>query len=190
MISLENSTGANQVAHDYITQSGSDQVPDVVMAEVARRLVGTIESNELSNVVFSPTEPPDKTKVWWTTDPVTNVPVGQPKIWSEADNTWVNAASGVAPYVPPKEAYIGIDQVAGASATRNVTIPDMGRQDYFVDVEVNTYVAQSWNAASANMNNFGWQINNKTATQISFSFFNVPTGGLHFDIRVRNRPNT
>lgn len=187
MISLENSLGSANVAHDYMARSGTDQIPDTVMAEVARRLTGTIESNELSNVVFSTTEPEDKTKVWWQTDPVTGVPVGQPKIWSEADSQWIDAATGVAPYVPPKEVYIGIDQVAG-DATRNVTIPDMGREDYFVDVEVNTYYAASWNSPSVNMDDFGWQITNKTATQITFMFFNVPTGGLHFDLRIRNRP--
>lgn len=42
-------------------------------------------------IVFSPTEPEDRMKIWWRTDPVTGLAAQLPNIWSEDDNRWYEA---------------------------------------------------------------------------------------------------
>lgn len=183
--SNSNTSGDSVAVLAFSDQSGSDHIPKAITDELARRSIITLSTTDLGNTVFSPTEPQDKTKVWWKTNAITGIPEGNALVWSEADNAWVPSNTSSTPYTPPKEQFISLDAVAGAS-TRNITVEDMGRDDYFVQAEISTRVAGVWNSAPANTNNFGWCVINKTATSLSLALFAVPTGGLNFNLRLRN----
>ena len=179
-----NTSGSSIVTLEFAPKSGSHQIPDKIAAELSSRAILTLENADTGPVVLSPTKPEDKTKVWVKTDAITGIP-GQSYVWSEADNDWVLSNNQTTPYTPPFEQFFEFDAAAGAS-TKSGTFADMGRSDYFVSVEISTFVTGVWNAAPANMNNFGWCITSKSNTNCTFAIFAVPTGGLHFRVKLRN----
>lgn len=179
-----NTSGAQVVTFEYAKFSGSDKIPDVVLAELVRRLIGSVDTSELGNNAFQPLPPDDKTKVWWETDPITGIPVGNAKVWDEATESWVDSATKTAPYSAPMQRIVEVDCIVGDN-TKTVTFDDMGRDDYFVSLEVNTKVA-GVSIAVVDNKDMGISISGKQATQLTLNVFNVPTGGMHIRVWVRN----
>ena len=69
--------------------------------------------------------------------------------------------------------------LAGSGAL-NASFEDVGTKEYFVKFNVTTETVRyggTFNAAPANMNNFGIILTSRTATSFTAQVFNVPTGG-------------
>lgn len=173
-----NTSGANVAAIDFARKSGSDAIADVHLDEIARRLVITFEEATQGNVVFSPTPPDDKTKAWWQTDPVTGIPLGQPRIYDSTQSAWV-AIDVTNTYTPPAKRYLKERVVAGAS-TVLFQFDDILTENYEVSLEWTTQNADgTWAAAPATYPaQFGYIIAARTNTFLTVNAYAVPTGGL------------
>jgi hypothetical protein len=84
-----NTSGESNVALDYIKQAGSDCITDKNMAEIARRLVGFVSSDETGDVIFS-VDPPNDTKKIWIEISNTGAIIGTIKRYDSATGQWVD----------------------------------------------------------------------------------------------------
>jgi hypothetical protein len=174
-------------AVDFVSQSGSDCLPDAVMEEIARRIIVTLEAASQGNVVFSATPPDDKSKVWWQLDPATLIPIGSPKLWNETTQAWEPITSTGQTYVPPRKRHGTIYAPAGAS-TVNFDFAELGTDDYSCTITPTTFLNGSWGVAPNNFpTHFGWVVVNKATNQLSIGFYGTPTGGLTFEIDLEER---
>lgn len=185
--SSSNTTGASVISLHFANAAGADKIADDIMAEVARRLIATLEAGDQGNVVFSPTEPADKTKAWWQTDPVTGIPIGQPKTWSEAQGAWVAISAAVSAYVPPAKRNGTLVSATGAS-TLNFNFEDIQTTDYRVTLTPTTYDGAGFDVAPATIpTTMQAIVISKSNTQVTVSFTGIPTEGLTWEIDVEAR---
>lgn len=154
-------------------------------AEIIRDLIVAFENVVEGDVIFSPTAPDDKTKAWWQTDPVTGIPIGQPKHWSEADNEWVDIADpGTSSYTPPVERTVSKEIAVGASQV-TFEFAEMGTDEYHVSIVELLKIGGDWLTPPANMNNYARAISGKSTTSVVINFFGVPAGGLTCTLWLR-----
>lgn len=190
---------SNPIAADFMEQAGSDNVPDEVMREICRRLVLVVERGNESKLVQSVEAPTDHTKAWQPIDPLTSIPIGQYKIWSDTSNAWVVATPGDENvYTPPKERFVRAVAAPGSS-TVNVTFADMLTTDYHVTLTPSTWQpGGSYTFAADTLpDGFGWMITNKSNTQVTIAFYGQPNLGtdedplgLTWEVWIRANPTT
>lgn len=177
----------DMIAFDFAPGNDKSKVPDDIAAELAMRLIGTVERAANGNLVFSTTPPDDKTKVWFQIDPTTSIPIGSAKTWNETAKAWLPITQSGSPYIPPQRRSGMIYAQAGAS-TANFDFPDMGTSDYIVTLTPTTFLNGSWGVApNAFPTHFGWTVVNKANDQISVGFYGTPTGGLNFEVDLEER---
>lgn len=181
-------TGSLTVAAvDFSPTAGTDGIADSVMDEIARRLIVTLEAQTDGNVVFSVDPPDDKSKVWWQIDPVTSVPIGQPKLWNADEAAWVPISDSNQPYVPPLTRTGSLFAPEGNS-TSNLDFSDIGTTDYQVTLTPTTFSNGSWGVAPTTFpTHFGWIVANKATNQITVSFYGTPAGGITFEVDILER---
>lgn len=181
-------------AVDFAFMAGSDKISDSVMEEITRRLIVTIEKEQPGNVLFQPTEPDDHTKVWWQTDPNSNLPIaGGLRQFDTKSGKWVPVDTNIGTnYVPPKRRSGLLASPAGTS-TQNLPFEDIGTTDYQVVLTPTTFsgTSKTWLPAPTSFPNpFGFVVVNKTTTLISIAFFGIPTGGITWEVDVQDRQTT
>lgn len=183
---------------DFSEMAGSDQVPDEVMSEIARRIIATVETPaDTSNILFQASAPDDHTKAWQQIDPVTNLPVGQYKIWDNTSQAWLTPTQISNPiYVPPQERFTRIVPPPGNSS-QVVTFADMLTVNYTVQITPTTYNAGSYAAAPSSISGFGAILSNKDTADITINFYGIPNigtsldpVGLSYDIWIRATPSS
>lgn len=155
--------------------------------EIARDLEINIPASADSDIWSGTTEPADKTLIWWPKDAVTGVRIGKPKTYDPGTNTWVELGQPTPVTLPERR--FGADVVAaGVSQAKEVPIaPAMPNGDFFFSLTPTTKVGSGFSAASANMDNFGWELIGMEAGKVTIQFFNVPTGGLGFDWKAEQK---
>lgn len=172
---------------DFEGSTGTDRIDDVVMEEIARRMKVFFETGALQNLVLAPEAPSDTTKIWGQTDPITGVLVGQIKRWDSAQQKWVSTVEGLEPYTPPRT-YREIKSVNAGNSTVNIDFPTMERKDYDVNIVASTWNGSGYGLPPASFPGAnGYCIVNKTETQLTLAFYAVPTGGLSYEITLRNQ---
>lgn len=180
--------GQDVLSLDYSVRGEGDVISDKQMAEIARRLIGTLEDQTGGNVVLSPTPPEDLSKLWGQTDPTSGVLQGQLQKWDAEQNKWVPTAETGEVYIPPLET--GLLRVTAPAGASTQTVPlglDMERVDYFLSVTPSTWNGTVFGAAPATYpTTYGWAVSNKTESEITITFNGIPTGGLVFEVWARN----
>lgn len=156
-------------------------------AELQRDMIVTVKQDGTSDIWDKTTPPDDKTLIWWPKDPTSGVRLGQPRTYNAATGEWVEQGA-TPPYVPPEKRF-GNDTVAAAvSQSKEITItPAMPEDDFIFYVIPTTQVGTTFNPASANMDNFGWEIIARVKNKVTLQFFNVPSGGLGFDWKAEEK---
>lgn len=172
---------------DFMEKAGSDCIPDLRMEEIARRLVVTFEDASQGNISFSPEPPEDKTKLWWQTDPVSNIPIGRVKRWDATTNEWVNVSTPDEPFVAPAKRSGRIFAAAGAS-TVNFQFESMFTADYKVTLTPTTFNGSVWLPQPGSFpSSYAFAIVNKTEALCSVAFQGMPSGGLYWEIDIEDR---
>jgi hypothetical protein len=167
--------------------NGSDKISNERMEEIARRLVITFESAAAGNVVLSPEPPEDKSKVWWQTDPISNVPIGSPKVWNSTQNAWVAVQAVASPYVPPQKRYTTVFAPQGQSQ-QTAKFDDIGTTDYEVNITPTTYINGGWLPGPSTFpTHFGFIVVGKSNTECVISLFGTPEDGAMFEIDITER---
>lgn len=186
--SSSNTSGANVAAVDFTPQAGSDLVSNKVMEEVARRLNVTFEQAVSSDFIISATAPEDLTKIWFQIDPITNVLIGQAKIWDADAEEWVSPATQDVPYAPPQKYRTTFFSAAGAS-TSNVTLAGITTTDYDVTLTPTTQtVPGTWLPAPVTFpSHFGFVIIGRTETTLQVAVYGAPTGGIQWEVLIEER---
>jgi hypothetical protein len=188
--SSSNTSGANVATVDFSAKGGSDLISDKSMEEVARRLEITFEqAGALENVILSATEPAeaDRDKIWFQIDPITNVLIGQAKIFDSVSGTWISPASQDTPYIPPLHRYVTNFSPAGAS-TINFVFEDIKTEDYMIVLVPTTNIAGAWLIAPGSFpTHFGYTVIGKTNTTVQVAFFGVPTNGIQWEMDIFER---
>ena len=181
--SNSNTSGGNVATIDFKRAEAGDKIPDDVISELARRLVATTENQEQGTIVLSPTPPGDTTKIWWQTDPLTSVPVGQPKLYDAASGQWVE--NSVAGATIPRTRHFQVFASAGNSQ-QNVAFQELATTDYVAILSPTTWVNGTWQT-NPNANTQNWLITNKLSNGFTVAFYTVPTGGLTYDVLVMEK---
>jgi hypothetical protein len=173
---------ATALKADFAEKSASDALSDMTMEEIARRLIITMEQETPGNVVFSPTEPEDKTKAWWQTDAQTGIPLGQPKIYKANTDKWEPIVAQESTYVPPARRALKKFVPAGGSA-QNFTFEDLKTDNYTVSFVFTTeQVSGGFATAPVSFPTaFGYIVSNKTNNTLTVQFYGVPSGGMMVD---------
>lgn len=172
---------------DYTVKGGSDLLPNRTLEEIARRLIVTLELKAQGNVVFSPTPPDDKSKVWWKTDPTTGIPLGSPKTWNSTTNQWQDVQTQASAYVPPKRRHTMLFADAGQSQG-TARFDSIQTTDYMVVVTPTTLINGSWQPAPSTFpTHFGYCIVNKAEAELTINFFGTPDQGMTFEIDIEER---
>lgn len=163
-------------------KGASDCVSDKTLAEIARRLSIEVPSESSTSDIWSEaTEPANKSLIWWPIDPLTKARIGVPKAYDVTTSTWVPLGGIAVPksYLP-RERRNGASTMLAGSGALNASFEDVGTKEYFVKFNVTTETVRyggTFNAAPANMNNFGIILTSRTATSFTAQVYNVPTGG-------------
>lgn len=174
-------------SNDFAVRGGSDRISDSDMAEIARRLIITLELKEAGNVVFSANPPGDKSKVWWQVDGITGIPTGSPKVWNSTTQTWENVQTVASAYVPPQKRSVTVLADAGQSQ-HTVNFPTIQTTDYSVQITPTTFIGGNWlPAPGAFATHFGFIVTNKGEAECTISFFGTPTGGANFEVDIEER---
>ena len=82
-----NTSGESNVAFDYVLKRGDDCISDKNMAEITRRTIGNVTSDETGDVVFSQKSPNDTRKIWIEISN-TGAIIGTIKRYSTASGQW------------------------------------------------------------------------------------------------------
>lgn len=180
--------GDSQIgAVDFTPALDDDKVADAVMEEIARRLVVTIEKAAEGNVVFQPTPPEDKSKVWWQTDPVSGIPLGTPKTWNASAGAWLPIAANGVQYVPPRRRN-GLLQFPAGASEQNYNFTDLGTTDYIVTATPTTFINGGFAPAPGTFpSHFGMVVSGKSNNQVTIAAFGVPAGGITYEIDIEER---
>lgn len=156
--------------------------------ELQRDAIITIPASSGEADIWPGTQPPDdKTLIWWAKDPTSGVRIGKPKTWDASTNQWVELGQPQVVKLPERR--FGNDSVAAAaSQSKEIEItPAMPIDDFFFAITITTQIGTTYNAASANMDDFGYQVIGKAKDKVTVEFFGVPTGGLGFDWKAEEK---
>lgn len=185
-----NTLGSSVGTIDFIPKGPNHDIPDPKMAEIAERLVFTLEAANPGNVVQSPTPPEDLTKGWLQTDPVTGYPLPNGlKRWDSVAGEWV-AVQAAAPVADPRKRRFAYTTCPAGASVQNVNFEDMLTSNYKVTLTPTTYnpSTSAWSPAHNSFPAaFGFEIVNKTSTGVSIAFFGVPTGGMTWEVDIEER---
>lgn len=174
---------------DFSEKQGSDKLGNDTMEEIARRLIVTVEKEQIGNVLFQPTPPDDHTKAWVPTDPVSGLPTdGKIRVWDSNTSAWV-LADNQPGYVAPLKRFVA-KHIAAGTSTVNFEFPSIGTINYFPTVTFTTQNADNtWAAPPGSYPaGFGYLITNKTETSVSIAFFAVPAGGMNCELQCEQKP--
>lgn len=129
-----NTSGEASVAFDFVRKGGSDCVSDKNMAEIIRRLVGSVKSDETGAVVFSVNPPNDKKKIWVRTSAAGGI-IGTIKRFDSASGQWVDDHTVIPDPPEPKE-YKNFTEVhtLGSDDETFVLNHNFGTNDYLYQV--------------------------------------------------------
>lgn len=177
-----NTSGASEVKFRFKPQSDQDRIPQAVIDELARRGYGIAEDASAgnANVVLQPTEPEDKTKVWFQTD-LNGVPIGVPLTYSTSQSRWVPIGLEGSAYQQPVTRY-GSDYVAAGASTKLFgPFATVGTQRYIVTLTPTFFWNSVYHSPVAFISTFGFAIVNKAEDSFSVAFTGVQTGGIAFD---------
>lgn len=173
-----NTSGDDVPIIDFVPKGESDSIRDERMEEIARRLIIKIARSIQGGVIFSPTEPDDKTKGWWQTDPQTGIPIGEVKRYDAKTGTWVAQVTNKGAYTPPKEKLV-TRFVAAGDSTVDVAV-GFNTANYMVSV-----VMRATPAPATYPTAMGWTITSKTAQSLVFDLKSMPAGGVTMEVYVR-----
>lgn len=184
---------ADVLGVDFSEKGPSDKISDDKMQEIARRLIVTREREGTGNVVFSPEAPEDHTKVWWQTDPVTGIPIGQPQVWDAEQERWVDSTS--TPGATPARERFGTLYFPPGTSTQNISFVDMLTVNYDVIITPTTIFEGVFLPFPGSFpRDFGWVVVNRTNTMVSIAADGVPNigseeapRGLTFEVTIRER---
>jgi len=123
-----NTSGESNVGMDYKKKGGSDCISDKNMAEVARRLVGTLESDEAGDVVWSPDPPNNKEKLWVLKSQAGGI-VGTIKRYDSPTGEWVDDHTEL-PEPPEPPATYSMSAVIASANETIVVGHNFGTQNY------------------------------------------------------------
>lgn len=176
---------ASRIEFRPVPDGQKQYVSNQARAEIIRDLIVAFEKLEEGDVIFSPEAPTDKSKAWWPTDPVTGIPIGQPKRWDEEENNWVDIADpGTSQYEPPVER-VKTEEIEEGSSLVTYEFEDMGTDQYRVSLTPYFKVDGVWVTPAASMNNFAFAIAGKTNTTLQVQFYGVPSTGLMVEAWLR-----
>lgn len=147
-----------------------------VRDEMERDGFVVIEAVAEGNVVVSPIEPTDKTKVWWKSD-INGVPQGSPLIYNTASGKWEPINSDFVQYTPPAEKTGKVNIAAGAGPTpATVNFAPFNDADYSLSFywKLPDGVAEPGTMPTNN----GHFVTEQTKDGFKVTCFGIPTGGM------------
>lgn len=173
-----NTSGATQAKLRFTPMADTDQLSPLVVDELSRRGYVVIDVTAESNVLIQPTEPDDKTKIWWPSD-INGVPQGQPRIYDTQTGAWVPINSGDTPYTAPQQRNGSVLVAAGSSTQTFGPFADIGTTSYQIILTPTLYWDGTWHTPPGSFPaNFGYFIANQSSTLFTCQFYGIPTGGL------------
>lgn len=155
--------------------------------ELQRDIIVTVPNAQDSDIWSDVTEPTDKTLIWWPKDPTSGVRIGKPRTYDVASAKWVEL--GAAPVLKLPERRFGTD-TAGAAVSQSKEVPivpAMPSDDFEFALTPTSRIGSTYGAASANMNDFGWQITAMVKDKVTLQIYNAPSGGIGFNWRAEEK---
>lgn len=180
-----NTSGASEVKLRFKPQTDQDRIPQVVIDELSRRGYGIAEeSNQgAATVLLQPTEPEDKTKVWWQTD-LSGVPIGLPLTYSTTQSRWVPLGTDASAYTAPVTRN-GADYIpAGTSTKLFGPFATVGTTRYLVTLTPSFFYSGTWHTPAVFPTGYGYALSNKAEDSFSVAFYGIPTGGLAIEWQI------
>ena len=182
-----NTSGANEAKLRLKAAGEFDKIPAWLKEELERRGFVKFEVNVESNVIISPAEPADKTKVWFKSD-LNNVPQGFPWVWNAETGAWEQITPDQTAYVPTKKRFGAVFSPAGSSTPAPPNFESLGTIEFFVTLTPTLFIGGAWQSPPGVFpDKFGYFVGNKTENSFSVSFFGIPAGGLSWEWKVEEK---
>lgn len=180
-----NTSGVNQAKLRFKPGTELDRVTQAVIDELERRGYVVIEEANQgnANVLLQPTEPEDKTKVWFQTD-LNGVPVGVPLTYSSSQSRWVPIGLEGSAYAAPVTRYGSDYVVAGDSTKLFGPFATVGTQRYTLTITPSWFWSAAWHVPVAFVAGWGYAVVNKAEDSFSVAFNNIQAGGLAFEWKL------
>lgn len=170
-----NTTGARQAKLRFKPAGEDSRVSKEIREELEKDGYVLIEAEVEGNIIVSPTEPTDKTKIWWQSD-INGVPQGSPLIYNTSSGKWEAINADTQQYQPPDQRNGSFVTPEGTSS-QSVQFSAMhGGAGYMVYLTPTK--ADDVDDAGAMPTTFGYYRTAQDQYGFTFKFYGIPVGGL------------